>query len=55
MEKYPNKLLTMLDNMLHLHFTYEDMYEQIQINFPQINITFDEMLDVIQTRLIMMI
>jgi hypothetical protein len=55
MKKYPEKFLVMLDNMIALHFNYDEMYEQIQISFPKIKITFDEMLDIIQDRIINMI
>lgn len=45
----------MIDNMLRLHFPYEEIYEEIKVCFPTRNITFDEMLDIITERLIKII
>lgn len=42
----------MIDNMLRLHFPYEEIYEEVKVCFPNRNITFDEMLDIITERLI---
>lgn len=55
MNKYPDKLYILIDNMLKLHFDYDNMYEQIKVSFPNIQLTFDEMLDIVQNRLINMI
>lgn len=52
MNTYPDKFYLLLDNMIKLHFTYDDMYEQIKVSFPNIKLTFDEMLDIIQDRII---
>ena len=37
----------MVENMIRLHFTYEDIYEQVKLNYSDISITFDELLDLI--------
>lgn len=55
MSKYPNKLYVLIDNMIKLHFDYDNIFEQISISFPTIHITYDEMLDIIQDRIIKMI
>lgn len=52
MNTYPDKLYLLLDNMIKLHFTYDDMYEQIKVSFPNTKLTFDEMLDIVQDRII---
>lgn len=41
-----------IDNMLRLHFSYEEIYEVIKVCFPNRNLTFDELLDVIAQRLV---
>lgn len=55
MKKYPKKLYILIDNMIKLHFDYDNIYEQISISFSMLHITYDEMLDIIQDRIIKMI
>ena len=53
---YPDKLLTMVDNMIKLHINYEEIYEQVKVSFPNLNITFDELCnEIIIDRVIKMI
>lgn len=55
MNKYPDKLYILIDNMIKFHFDYGNMYEQIKVSFPSIELTFDEMLDIVQDRIVNMI
>lgn len=56
MKKYPDKFLTLIDNMIKLHFNYEEIYEQIQVSFPEIKVTYDELCDeIIVDRIVKMI
>lgn len=55
MSKYPNKLYVLIDNMIKLHFDYDNMYEQINVSFPTLHMSYDEMLCIIQERVIRMI
>lgn len=55
MNKYPEKFYILIDNMIKLHFCYEDMYEQIKVSFPEINITMEQMQDIIIERVVNMI
>lgn len=53
---YPDKLLTMIDNMIKLHINYDEIYEQVKISFPELNITYDELCDeIIVDRVIKML
>ena len=45
----------MIDSMIRLHFPYEEMYEQIKVCFPKRNITFEELLNIVEKRIIGMI
>jgi len=54
-ENTQENLLRMIDSMIKLHFPYEEMYEQIKVCFPDRQITFDELLDIIGERVIGMI
>lgn len=54
-EDTQENLLQMIDNMIRLHFPYEEMYEQIKVCFPNRQLTFDEMLDIVVERVVGMI
>ena len=53
--EYPKELITMVDNMIRLHFNYEEMYEQITTCFDNVSITYDDLLNLIQDRVIEML
>lgn len=46
-KNYPDKLYTLVNNMLLFHFDYQDILEQLHVTFPDIKITMDELLDII--------
>lgn len=55
MKKYPEDMYIMIRNMIKMHFTYEDMYDLIKTCFPDIEITFEQLLNIIEEQMIKMI
>ena len=46
------EVVQMIDNMIRLHFPYEEMYDYIIVCFPNLEMSFDEMLDLVEKRII---
>lgn len=46
--KYPDKLFVLIDNLLKLRFTYEEIFEFVKANFPDLGINMNELLDIIE-------
>lgn len=55
MKKYPKELSTLIMNLIKLHIDYDNMYEQIQCSFPKLDISYEEMLDIVQELVVQMI
>lgn len=52
MKDNTKEMAQMIDNMIRLHFPYEEMYAFIQVCFPTLEMSFDEMLDLVEKRII---
>lgn len=52
MGQYPSKFYVLLLNMIKLHYTYEEMYEQVIVSFPELNLSYDRLLNIIEQLII---
>lgn len=55
MKKYSNEMYTMIDNMIKMHYSYEEMYEFIKVCFPNEKISFNTLLKLVEQRVINML
>lgn len=55
MKKYSNEMVTMIDNMIKMHYSYEEMYEFVKVCFPYEKISFNMLLKLVEQRVINML
>lgn len=55
MKEYSNEMVTMIDNMIKMHYSYEEMYEFVKVCFPKEKITFNELLKLVEHRVVNML
>ena len=48
MKDYSYKLIVLVNNMLMLNFPKGDILKQIKVNFPEVNMTMEDLKDMIK-------
>lgn len=48
MKDYPYKLIILVNNMLMLNFPKGDIIKQIKVSFPEVNMTMEDLKDMIK-------
>lgn len=49
MKDYPYKLIILVNNMLMLNFPKDDIVKQIKVSFPEVNMTMEDLKDMVKT------